>query len=84
MPHFAQESLLRATAKDSLDSQEYLDALANGRKFSREDGIDKALNDNAPGADKQPSIRCAISDQGVEQAHWMVRRSGYCVPRRCA
>jgi amidase len=47
MPHFAQEHMVRAAAKGGLDSQQYLDALANNRKFSREEGIDKALQDHA-------------------------------------
>ncbi len=46
MPHFAQEHMARAAAKGGLESKEYLDALANNRKFSREEGIDKALQDN--------------------------------------
>ncbi len=46
MPYFAQEHMARATAKGDLNSKEYLDALANNRKLSREEGIDKALVDN--------------------------------------
>jgi len=46
MPYFAQEHMARAAAKGGLDSKEYLDALVNNRKFSREEGIDKALRDN--------------------------------------
>jgi amidase len=46
MPHFGQETLLRSMARGGLDSQEYLDALASNRRFSREEGIDKALQDN--------------------------------------
>ncbi len=46
MPHFAQEHMARAAAKGGLDSKEYLDALANNHRFSREEGIDKALSDN--------------------------------------
>jgi amidase len=43
MPYFGQEHFVRAEAKGGLDSKEYLDALANNHKFSREEGIDKAL-----------------------------------------
>ena len=46
MPYFSQEHMVRAAAKGDLQSQEYLDALANNRKFSREEGIDQALRDN--------------------------------------
>lgn len=46
MPHFGQEHMLRAEARGGLDSKEYLDALANNHKFSREEGIDKALTEH--------------------------------------
>ena len=46
MPHFGQEHMLRAQEKGGLDSKEYLDAVANNLKFSREEGIDKALIEN--------------------------------------
>ena len=55
MPHFAQEHMLRAAAKGGLDSKEYLDALANNLKFSREEGIDIALLDNKLDALVAPS-----------------------------
>jgi amidase len=44
--YFGQEHFIRAQAKGGLDSKEYLDALANNRKFSRAEGIDKALTEN--------------------------------------
>ncbi len=43
MKYFGQEHFLRAEAKSGLDSKEYLDALANCRKLSREEGIDKIM-----------------------------------------
>lgn len=46
MPYFGQEHFLRAESKGDLTSKEYLEALANNLKFSREEGIDKALKDN--------------------------------------
>ena len=55
MPHFAQEHMARAAAKGGLDSKEYLDALANNLKFSREEGIDKALKDQQLDALVAPS-----------------------------
>ena len=55
LPHFAQEHMARAVAKGGLDSKEYLDALANNLKFSREEGIDKALQDNKLDALVAPS-----------------------------
>ena len=55
MPYFAQEHMVRAAAKGGLDSKDYIDALANNRKFSREEGIDKALLDNQLDALVAPS-----------------------------
>lgn len=46
MPYFSQETMVRALGKGDLDSKEYLDALANCQKLSREEGIDKALTEN--------------------------------------
>ena len=46
MPYFGQEHMARAAAKGGLDSKEYVDALTNNLRFSREEGIDKALRDN--------------------------------------
>ncbi len=46
MPYFSQEHFLKADTKGGLDSKEYLDALANNLKFSREEGIDKVLKEN--------------------------------------
>ena len=43
MPYFAQENLLKAQEKGSLQSKPYLDALEKCRKLSRADGIDGAL-----------------------------------------
>ncbi len=43
LKYFGQELFIRAEAKGGLDSKEYLDALANCRKLSREEGIDKIM-----------------------------------------
>ena len=55
MPYFAQEHMARAAAKGGLDEKVYLDALANNLKFSREEGIDKALLANKLDALVAPS-----------------------------
>jgi amidase len=55
MPYFQQETIVRSVAKGGLDSKEYLDALANNLKLSREEGIDKALRDNKLDALVAPS-----------------------------
>jgi amidase len=43
MPHFAQEDLVKSAAKGGLDSKEYTEALANNRRYAREEGIDKIM-----------------------------------------
>ena len=55
MPHFGQEHMLKAIEKGDLKTQEYLDALANNHKYSREEGIDKALQEHRLDALVTPS-----------------------------
>ena len=43
MPFFGQEHFINAQAKGGLDSQEYLDALANNHRYSRAEGLDQVL-----------------------------------------
>jgi len=43
MPHFGQELLVMAEARGGLDSAVYREALAKGRRVTRDEGIDKAL-----------------------------------------
>jgi amidase len=43
MPFFGQEILIKAEAKGPLTEQPYLDALAKGRRMTREEGIDAVL-----------------------------------------
>jgi amidase len=43
--HFGQEHLVAAAARPGPDAKAYLDALANNRRYSREEGIDKILRD---------------------------------------
>ncbi|MFM7293770.1 MAG: amidase [Burkholderiales bacterium] len=77
MPYFQQELIVQSLAKGALDSKEYRDALANNLKFSREEGIDKALKDNKLDALVAPSgspswltdfIRGDYSGGGFSQA----------------
>ena len=77
MPYFQQELIIQSVAKGGLDSKEYRDALANNLKFSREEGIDKALKDNKLDALVAPSgspswltdfIRGDFSGGGFSQA----------------
>ncbi|MFR9752461.1 amidase [Nocardia sp. 004] len=46
MPYFRQEFLQQAQTKAGLDSEEYLGIVAELRRRSRRDGIDKALHDH--------------------------------------
>ncbi len=55
MPYFGQELFIKAEAKGGLDSMAYLDALANNRKFSREEGIDKVMQQHKLDALVAPS-----------------------------
>jgi amidase len=44
---FGQEHLIRSQAKGGLDSQVYLDALANNHRYAREEGLDQVLRAHA-------------------------------------
>jgi amidase len=44
--YFGQEHFLKSESKGGLESPEYVAAIANNRRFSREEGIDKALREN--------------------------------------
>ena len=43
MPYFDQELFIKAEAKGDLDSKEYREALANGHRYSRAEGIDQIM-----------------------------------------
>jgi amidase len=45
LQHFGQEHLVAAQKKPGLDDKAYREALANNRRYSREEGIDKILKD---------------------------------------
>jgi len=55
MPFFGQEHFVHAAAKGGLDSKEYLDALENNHRYSRSEGLDKAIADNRLDALVAPS-----------------------------
>jgi amidase len=55
MPYFGQELFLRSQAKGGLDAREYLDALANNQRYSRAEGIDRALDQHRLDALVAPS-----------------------------
>jgi amidase len=43
MPYFGQEAMHKSQEKGPLDSKEYLEALENNHRFSRDEGIDATL-----------------------------------------
>jgi amidase len=45
LQHFGQEHLIAAQAKPGLQDKAYRDALANNRRYAREEGIDKILRE---------------------------------------
>ncbi len=46
MPYFGQEIMLMAEEKGPLTDQAYLDALANNHRLSRDEGIDKVMDEH--------------------------------------
>ena len=46
MPHFGQETFLKAEAKGALTEKAYLDAREKCRRLSREEGIDAIMNEH--------------------------------------
>ncbi|UMR30166.1 amidase [Massilia sp. MB5] len=46
MPYFGQEHLESAESKGGLDSKEYLEALANNQRYSRDEGIDQVMKEH--------------------------------------
>jgi amidase len=46
MAYFAQEHLVKSQAKAGLGEKEYKDALANNRRYAREEGIDLVLKEH--------------------------------------
>ncbi len=57
---FGQEHFLRAQAKGGLDSKEYLEALANNRRYSRAEGLDQVLAEHKLDALVAPSATPAF------------------------
>ena len=46
LPYFGQQYLEQAETKGGLDSQIYRDALANNRRYAREEGIDQVMREH--------------------------------------
>jgi amidase len=46
MPYFGQEFFIQAQEKEGLDAPAYLAALENNRRYAREEGIDKVMDEH--------------------------------------
>jgi amidase len=93
LKYFGQEYFIQSEAKGGLESPEYLAAIANNRKLSREEGIDKALRENnldalvAPSAVPRgsPTSSGAISAAAVfrKPPRWPAIRTSPSPPASC-
>ena len=83
MPYFKQEILLAAQEKGDLDSPEYKSALENILKGSREEGIDKVMDEHKLDAIVAPTggpawpIDLITGDHGLGGSSSPAARSGY-------
>ncbi len=55
MPYFSQEIMVMAEEKGPITDKEYIEALENCRKFTREEGIDKVMKEHKLDAIVAPS-----------------------------
>ncbi|QNB00482.1 amidase [Massilia sp. Se16.2.3] len=55
MPYFGQEHLVAAQGKPGLDAKSYREALANNRRYAREEGIDKVMREHKLDAPVAPT-----------------------------
>ncbi len=83
MPYFGQETFLQAEKKGPLTSPEYLKALANGHKLSRDEGIDATMARHKLDAIICPTGTCAWpidlvnGDGGYMSASSLAAVAGY-------
>ncbi len=77
MPYFGQETFVEAQAKGDLGAAEYVQALANVRRASRTEGIDKALRDHRLDALIAPSESAAWTTDLVNGDRYISRGDGY-------
>ncbi len=59
MPYFGQEIMLQADALGGLDTPEYREALATMHRLSRDEGIDKVMDEHRLDAIVSPTTRAA-------------------------
>jgi amidase len=77
MPYFGQEILLDAQATTGLSAPEYVQALANVRRASRDEGIDRALTDHRLDAMIAPSESATWTTDLVNGDRYISRGDGY-------
>ena len=70
MPYFKQEIFLNSQSKGSLTDPAYLDALARIRQATREDGIDKVLQEYRLDVIVAPTAGAAWTIDLVNGDHW--------------
>jgi amidase len=71
MPYFGQDFLLKTQAKGSLDSYEYVEALAKNRRLSRTEGIDRVLDKHKLDAVVAPAMSPACLTDLVSGDRWL-------------
>jgi len=70
MPFFSQELFLMAQEKGPLTDIEYLDALASNTRLSRDEGIDRVINENRLDALVMPTTSPAFPIDQVNGDHY--------------
>ncbi|MBI1941036.1 MAG: amidase [Acidobacteria bacterium] len=76
MPYFGQELFIKAEAKGSLASREYLDALEKNHRLLREQGIDAAMNQHRLDAILAPTGGPAWLTDLINGDHFLGGSSG--------
>ncbi len=83
MPHFGQETLIMAEATDGLQDKNYLDAVAACHRLTREDGIDRIMQENdlqaliAPTTGAASAIDWVNGDHGLGGSACLAAVAGY-------
>jgi amidase len=71
MPYFGQDTFIKAEAKTSLQSYEYLEALAKCRQLTRTEGIDAIMDKFKLDALVAPSLGPACLTDLANGDHWL-------------
>jgi amidase len=71
MPYFGQDQFLKMEAKGSLESYEYVEALAKNRRLTRTEGIDRVMDRDKLDAVVAPSMGPACLTDLVVGDRWL-------------